>query len=271
MFSTDKPLKDPLFHYYAPLSEDFCGLLSIPHSGESVPKAFHPYLLDNPQAWQEDVDFKVHELVDIRALQEAGVAVMVSDIHRICVDLNRSPETAVLYWQNNTQGVPLVSSMPSPDEVNSFINQYHAPYFEMLKANLQELEKRKKGAITVIDLHSMPSSPTDYHKNKNPHQKSYREDFCLSDRRGITCDPQFIEFFRKLFEGESFSCGINDPYIGGYITEYVDRFRSNNIQIEINRRLYMDERTKKIYPDKVKTLESVLTHILLTGFKKFNS
>ncbi len=271
MFKSDKPHKSPLFDYYAPLSDDFRGLLSIPHSGEVVPEEFNEYLSGNIQDYKEDVDYKVNDLVDIKALQEAGVAVMVANIHRVCVDLNRSPEIAVLCWKNNTKGVELVKKSPSQETIAKLLNRYHAPYYEMMKANLQDLEKRKSGPVTMIDLHSMPSAPTAYHMKQNPNQKSYRSDFCVSDRKGLTCTPEFIDFFHQSLMKKKFESALNDPYIGGHVTEYVNGFRTNNIQIEINRRIYMDEVSKELIPSKVDHLRPLLTEVLIDGFIKFNS
>ena len=64
---------------------------------------------------------------------------------------------------------------------------------------------------------------------------------------------------------------LNDPYVGGFVTEYVDQFRTNNIQIEINRAVYMDESLKELVPDKVAHLRPLLTEVLIKGFKKFDS
>lgn len=271
MFELDKPHKSPLFDYYAPLSDEIRGLLSIPHSGETVPEAFNAFLSGDEKAYREDVDYKVNELVDIKSLQEAGVAVLVAHLHRVCVDLNRSPDIAVLCWKENTKGVKLVVNEPTPADIEKFLATYHKPYYEMLKANLQELEKRKKGLVSMIDLHSMPSAPTAYHMKQNPNQKSWRPDFCISDRKGVTATPDFINFFHESLTSKNFECSFNDPYVGGFVTEYVNQYRTNNIQIEINRRIYMDENTKELIPAKVDHLRPRLTESLIDGFLKFNS
>lgn len=271
MFKHDHPLKTPIFDYYAPLGTHYRGLLSIPHSGETIPKAFEGFLSGDVAAYREDVDFKVDELVDIRALQNAGVAVLVAHVHRICVDLNRAESNCVLFWKENTHGKRLVLKDPTPEETEGFIETYHRPYYEILKASLQDLEKRKKGPVSMVDLHSMPSRPTEYHMKQNPNQKMTRADFCVSDRRGVTCVPEFINFFAKELTNSGFSAAINDPYIGGFVTEYVDRFRTNNIQIEINRSIYMDEVKKELLTDKVSHLRPKLSEVLIKGFEQFDS
>jgi N-formylglutamate amidohydrolase len=271
MFSLDHPQKNPLFDFYTPLGSHYRGLLSIPHSGENIPSEFVRYLSGDQRAYKEDVDFKVNELVDIKKLQEAGIAVLVAHVHRVCIDLNRAESNCVLFWKDNTQGKKLVIQDPDLDETQAFIEKYHRPYFEILKAALQDLEKRKKGLVSMVDLHSMPSRPTEYHMKQNPNQKMHRADFCVSDRNGKTATPEFINFFKDQLVNAGHESSINDPYIGGYVTEYVDKFRTNNIQIEINRSIYMDETIKELIPFKVETLKPLLTDVLIKGFEAFDS
>ncbi len=271
MFSLTHPQKNPLFDFYAPLSQDFRGLISIPHSGEDIPSVFEKYLSGDLRAYKEDVDFKVNELIDIPVLQKAGIAVVVAHVHRICVDLNRAENNCVLFWKNNTQGKKLVTNDPNAEETQRFIETFHRPYFELLKSALNDLEKRKKSPVSMVDLHSMPSLPTEYHMKQNPNQKMTRPDFCVSDRNGKTCTPEFIQFFQQEFIRHGHETWPNDPYIGGFVTEFVDRFRTNNIQIEINRRIYMDEKTKELIASKVAYLKPILTDVLIAGFKCFDS
>jgi formiminoglutamase len=271
MFSLDHPQKNSLFDFYAPLGTKYRGLLSIPHSGESVPEAFKPFLSGDHSAYKEDVDFKVNELVDIEQLQKSGIAVLVAHVHRVCVDLNRSENQSILCWKENTQGKKLVVQEPTQEMVESFLEKYHRPYYHILKAAIQDLEKRKNGLVSMIDLHSMPSKPTAYHMKQNPNQKMHRPDFCVSDRKGKTAQAEFTQFFRDQLVHAGHESSLNDPYVGGYITEYVDQFRTNNIQIEINRSIYMDESTKQLISTKVELLKPRLTEILIKGFETFDT
>jgi N-formylglutamate amidohydrolase len=271
MFRLEHPVKSPLFDFHSPLGSTYRGLLSIPHSGETVPKEFEAFLSGNTLCYREDVDFKVNELVDIRALQKAGIAVLVAHVHRVCVDLNRAESNAVLFWKQNTKGEPLVINEPESNHIQTFIETYHRPYYEILKSAIRDLEKRKSGLVSMVDLHSMPSKPTAYHMKQNPNQKTHRPDFCLSDRKGKTCEPEFISFFQNALINRGHESTQNDPYVGGFVTEFVDQFRTNNIQIEINRNIYMDEGTKELVPSKVTHLKPLLTEVLIDGFKKFDS
>ncbi len=271
MFRLDHPQKNPIFDFYSPLGSQFRGLLSIPHSGENIPPEFLPFLSGNEKAYKEDVDFKVNELVDIPTLQQNGIAVLVAHVHRICVDLNRAESNCVLFWKENTKGEALVTQEPTSSEVQLFIEKYHRPYYEILRSAIQDLEKKKAAPVSMIDLHSMPSSPTAYHMKQNPNQKIHRPDFCVSDRKGKTCTPEFIRFFQQGLIAQGYEATQNDPYVGGYVTEYVDQFRTNNIQIEIKRSRYMDEATKTLDSKKVSSLRPHLTETLVKGFIQFDS
>jgi N-formylglutamate amidohydrolase len=271
MFSFDHPQKSPLFDYFAPTNNSFRGILSIPHSGLLIPDEFRQYLCADERTYLEDVDYKVDELVDIPQLQSNGVGVFLAHIHRVCVDLNRSENQSVLFWKENTHGKKMVERLPDVEMTNHFIQTYHRPYFEILKAALLDLEKKKSKPVSMIDLHSMPSSPTAYHLKQNPQQANTRADFFLSDRKGLTCHADFINYFHQQFLKRNFKSALNDPYVGGYITEYVNQFRTNNIQIEINRSIYMDESLKDLIPHKSNELKNHLTEILISGFIQFDS
>ncbi|MBL7664651.1 MAG: N-formylglutamate amidohydrolase [Bacteriovoracaceae bacterium] len=267
MFKHDGPDKNNLFTYYS-AHKKFIGILSIPHSGEDIPKEIAPYLTSDLKAHKEDVDYRVNDLVDIPTLQKHGIAVLVAHIHRVAVDLNRDANNCVLYWKKNTQGVPLVLQEPTPELKEQWITTYYRPYYEMMKGLISHLETLKNPA-SFVDLHSMPSRPTEYHLSINPNQKSERPDFCLSDRHGKTCAPEFIGHITQNLAKAGYVCTNNDPYVGGYITEYADKFKTNNIQIEIKRAIYMDEKKKELETHKVEKLKPILTKALIELFEKF--
>ncbi len=70
-----------------------------------------------------------------------------------------------------------------------------------------------------------------------------RADFVLGDRDGTTCDPAFTELARRTLAGMGYSVKVNDHYKGvelvrAYSNPKVGR---HSLQIEISKRLYMDE------------------------------
>lgn len=258
-----------IFDFYPP-QNNFIGIISIPHSGEIIPKEFDEYLIEDKIILSRDVDTAVDKLIDIKELNNNGIAVIKSNIHRICVDLNRSFEDCVLNWKKNSHGEKTVRKSLTLEEENLLALKYHAPYFEMLKSIINQLKKQYPKA-SFIDLHSMPSRATEYHLKITPNQSIIRPDFCLSDVNSITCEEVFIKTFQKELTYNYSKVTINDPYFGGFITRHInDLFPEiNNIQIEINRALYLNEENRQLI-NKAQDLKINLTRALLNSFNKFS-
>ena len=86
-----------------------------------------------------------------------------------------------------------------------------------------------------IDLHTMPSKALLNFK-KEP-------DIVLGDNFGKSCSIELISYFQNVFQENGFTVEVNNPYAGGFITRnYGNPSKGvHTIQIEINRKIYMDE------------------------------
>ncbi len=257
-----------VFQLYMPKDQPIRGLISIPHAGESFPEEFIPYLTSDKRALAEDVDFAVDQLVDIKRLVDNGVIVIVANVHRTCLDLNRHPDQACLNWVHNTQGTELVTTLPDDQLKHDLTVKYHTPYYNKLTELITTYSTSQR-KLPVIDLHSMPSKPTAHHLKQNPNQKKERADSCISDLRGKSCDPEYIDEVIKFLHANEVGAAKNDPYFGGYLTQYMNDLECNNIQIELNRKIYMDEVTRELLPVKVEKLRPILTELVLNIFTKF--
>ena len=72
----------------------------------------------------------------------------------------------------------------------------------------------------------------------------------LGDCHGAACAPSILEAARHFLAARGFSVALNAPYAGGFTTDhYGDPRRGRHaLQIEINRALYMDERSYRRKP-----------------------
>lgn len=256
------PSSGPIFEVY-PAKSDCIGILSIPHSGLWIPDEFKGYLCENELHQNQDVDFEVHQLVNIDELNQQGILVFKSNVHRICCDLNRSPETAILNWINNSHGEQIVIKEIDSDFREKLTAKYHLPYFSTIDSAIDNLPTK----VNLIDLHSMPSHPTDYHLAKNPDQAKTRPEFCLSDQFGKSCSEEFMKSCVELFSKHGFEAKVNEPYVGGHITQYFMDRPFHNIQIEIRRNLYMNESSFEL--KEITEFREKLTNILIEQFKRF--
>ncbi|MEZ5907906.1 MAG: N-formylglutamate amidohydrolase [Hyphomicrobiaceae bacterium] len=127
---------------------------------------------------------------------------------------------------------------PLPLEVGlTRIETLYKPFHRAL-AGLIEETQAAFGVAHLIDCHSMPSTSVGLHGGVRP-------DFVLGDRFGMSCDARLTRRVRDLLAGRGYEVVLNRPYAGGYITEHygAPRHGRHALQIEINRGLYLNERT----------------------------
>ncbi|MBS7805693.1 N-formylglutamate amidohydrolase [Rhizobiales bacterium TNE-4] len=117
------------------------------------------------------------------------------------------------------------------------IDGLYKPYHRALRQLLQD-QHRRFGLAILIDCHSMPS--TGAHR-----EEGQRADIVLGDRFGTSAAPFFVEQIEEALRSRGYRVGRNRPYAGGFITEHYGNPAQSvhAIQIEVNRGLYMDERS----------------------------
>jgi N-formylglutamate deformylase len=145
-----------------------------------------------------------------------------------------------LIWRLAQGGVPMYARPLPVAEVERRIALCYEPYHAAVAAAIDE-RHRAFGAVWHIDCHSMPAVGDVM--SDDPGRP--RADFVLGDRDGTTCAPEFTAFVARTLAGMGYEVAINDPYKG---VELVRRHgrpaeRRHSLQIEVNRRLYMDEGT----------------------------
>jgi N-formylglutamate deformylase len=145
-----------------------------------------------------------------------------------------------LVWRLARHGVPMYAQPLAVHDVQARIDRYYAPYHAVLDALLDE-RQRAFGTVWHINCHSMPAVG-DVHADDAGQP---RADFVLGDRDGTTCAPAFTRVVRDFLAGAGYSVAVNDPYKGVEIVRRHGRPHAgrHSLQIEINRRLYMDEDT----------------------------
>ncbi|MBO43617.1 MAG: N-formylglutamate amidohydrolase [Rhodospirillaceae bacterium] len=131
---------------------------------------------------------------------------------------------------------PLPSS-----QVHRRINKYWRPYHDCLRTSIEYIHQRF-GEVWHLNCHSMPSSrrPGVLHRGG-----CAQADFVLGDRDGTSCGQEFRVIVADTLQSLGYSVAINDPYKG---VELVRAYSNpaaarHSLQIEINRSLYMNERT----------------------------
>mgnify|MGYP001579772563 FL=1 len=119
---------------------------------------------------------------------------------------------------------------------------------------------KKFGKAYHLNCHSMRAVAG---KQSDDGEGSVRADFVLGDRDGTSCDPAFTEFVRATLAAMGYQVKVNDPYKGvELVRAYSDpKAGRHSLQIEINKRLYMDDATLQKAPG-FETLRNSLSGLL---------
>ena len=72
----------------------------------------------------------------------------------------------------------------------------------------------------------------------------------LGDRDGTTCAPEYTDFVASFLRGLGYEVRVNDGYKGVEIVRRQGRpaERRHSLQIEVDRALYMDQKTLEKLP-----------------------
>ncbi len=250
----------PPFRLHAARATPAPLVFDSPHSGSWFPDDFGHCVTEGELRSAEDC--YIHELYASAPLH--GAALLEATFARTYVDANRSeadvdPELIdgdwphpvagtlkgrlgqSLVWRNLSDGRPIYARKLSVAEMMRRIERFLRPYQHALRALLDDTHARH-GVVYHVNCHSMQSVGG---KMSQDGPGTRRPQIVLGDRDGTTCSPEFTALVRDALVEAGYEVRVNDPYKG---VELVRAFSAphagrHSLQIEINRSLYMDERT----------------------------
>jgi N-formylglutamate amidohydrolase len=251
-------------------------LLDSPHSGREFPADFDAAVSEFDL--RDGEDCYVDELY--LPATELGAPLLAARFARTYVDANRHrgdidlelieggrwPHDYVpsgkarigkaLVWRTLDDGRAIYSRRLRVDEVLGRIERFHAPYHAALR-ELIDATHARFGVVYHVDCHSMPAVGGTQGEGG---AGKPRADFVLGDRDGTSCDPAFTEFVRATLAAMGYEVKVNDPYKGVELVRAYSNPRAgrHSLQIEINKRLYMDEATRSKHAG-FETLQKNLT------------
>jgi N-formylglutamate amidohydrolase len=234
-------------------------VLASPHSGSEYPAEFLAASRLDPLALRRSEDSFVDEL--FAAAPRLGAPLLSARFPRAYVDVNR--EAYELDPAMFSDALPDFVNAGSPrvrmglgtiarivangeeiyarklrfDEARLRIEYLYHPYHRALR-RLVDTTEDAFGGYLLVDCHSMPSAASSS-------RVSDAADIVLGDCHGSACAPQIVEAACSFLSARGFAVALNAPYAGGFTTDYYGRPSAGRhaLQVEINRSLYMDERS----------------------------
>ncbi len=243
-------------------------VLDSPHSGVAYPADFG-HCLDAATLRRAE-DTHVEKLYDFS--MALGASWVEALFPRSYIDVNRSlveMDTSVLadawpgalaadaqalakvrlgkglIWRCTDDGTAIYNRHLTAAEVQARIEACWLPYHHALEQAI-EATHRRHGYCIHLNCHSMPAVA-------GSHATEFaglaHADFVVGDRDGTTASPQLSQKVCHFLRGLGYSVEYNHPYKG---VELVRRHSSpalhrHSIQLEVNRRLYMDEESLRLH------------------------
>jgi N-formylglutamate deformylase len=146
-----------------------------------------------------------------------------------------------LIWRMLDDGTPIYDHKLTQTQYLARVNQFWRPYHGKLKELLIRAHQQH-GLVVHINCHSMPSVAAEFGTDMPGIE---HPDIVLGDRDGSTASPSITTFLEQRFIELGYSVWVNKPYKGvELIRAYSNPSRQkHSIQLELNRKLYMNELT----------------------------
>ena len=233
-------------------------VFASPHSGRDYPVDFLAQARLDPVGLRRSEDCFVDDLfADAPA---HGAPLLAATFPRAFCDANREPweldpamfQDALPSWVNSASprvgaGLGTIARVVASGEAiyrdklcfaeaERRVRDCWQPFHDALVA-LIEQTRTGFGACLLIDCHSMPAHGCVGRGGASA------IDIVLGDAHGTACAARITRRIEQLFIGLGYTVRRNAPYAGGYITRHYGRPREavHALQIEVARRLYMDE------------------------------
>ena len=219
-------------------------LISMPHLGTTIPAELQRTYVPRALA-TEDTDWHLDRLYDF--VTELGASVLMPQVSRYVIDLNRPPDDAPMYpGASNTElcptrffnGDPLYQPGVEPDAAERLRRRdvYWQPYHQALATELQRLQT-VHGYALLWDAHSIRSQIPWLFEGRLPGLN-------LGTANGASADVAIADALVQACSGQSaVSHVLNGRFKGGYITRRYGAPAQgvHAVQLEMCQDLYMQE------------------------------
>lgn len=270
-------LSEPAYYLATPAQRSTSVVFASPHSGRDYPASFLKRVVLDASEIRSSEDAFVDQL--FAAVPDHGAPLLSARMPRAYLDLNRGPDeldAALIEGLRRRAHNPRIASglgvIPrvvangrqiyrgkiTLAEAHARIAGYWRPYHDRLQTLLDE-SNNGFGQAILIDCHSMPHEALE---NVGP-PGAPRPDVVLGDRFGATASGTIMEQVETAFSAAGLRVARNMPFAGAFIAQHYGRPARGQhaIQVEIDRALYMDEKTLKPH-DGFSGFKTVLNEVI---------
>ena len=220
----------------------------VPHSSTYIPPELRATIVLDDNKLQKELlvltDWYADELfsgvIDCRGIS------FISNISRLIVDFERFEDDekesmakkgmGVIY--KKTSAGKVLRQYLTLIERELLLDRFYRPYNKAFEEEVQKLLDRFDTCL-ILDCHSFPFHPLPYEK-----QNLKRPDICIGTDPFHTPE-RLIEKIEDYFHEHKWTTFHNEPFSGTYVPLkfFGTDTRVSSVMIEVNRRMYMNEKT----------------------------
>lgn len=237
-------------------------VLDSPHSGEARPEGFAPavpfsQVLDAADSYVDDLFSAAPDhgapllkalfpraFLDVnRSLQDIDLELVSGDWPHARRDSGVALRGMGLIWRYAWGKEPMYAAPLGVAETEARIARYYQPYHATLAELIGAMFARFR-CVYHLDCHSMASQG---HGFSSDAPGARRADFVIGDLMGTSAEPEYCAVIAETLRKEGYEVAMNVPFRGAELVEaYAAPAQGrHSVQLEINRRLYMNEQTRE--------------------------
>lgn len=241
------------FSVLEPSQGESAVVVEVPHAGLSASPEELATLSAPASALARDADLYVDELY--ADAPGEGATLIFSHVSRYICDLNRSVQdldalAAVggrapsaphgVVWRSTTDGAPALFRPLDTATLQRRLTEIYQPYHDVL-GRLLARKRERFGFAILLCGHSMPSRG----RPDQLGQCAERADVVPGSRGDTSATRAVVQAPEEIAAQFGLSVAHDEPYRGGFSTAHYGRpgAHVHAVQIELARRLYMDELT----------------------------
>ncbi|MBN2087599.1 N-formylglutamate amidohydrolase [Candidatus Peregrinibacteria bacterium] len=238
------------------VAEKYPILITAPHCSTFIPVDLRKMMTLSDAQIRRNCDPYTDLIFDVPKAH-----VIKARISRLVTDLNRAPDDIEMEYKLSNDGVvvsvdldgnPIYKSIPPIEKVLERVQKYHDSFHD-------KIDEIKPNIQFLIDGHSLRSKAP----NTRVDAGNERADIVLGNRDFTTCSRNMTQKIMNFFQDRGFSVEVNKPYKGRYLIGYhCSRRTLPGIQIEVNEKLYMNEKTRRPYKQKIQDLNRIMIRLV---------
>jgi N-formylglutamate amidohydrolase len=225
--------------------------LHVPHDSTDIPEAVRgQFVLDVAHLEREIRAMTDHHTYSLFGADTLPAYAVRASVSRLVVDVERFEDDAAepmahrgmgVIYSLGSQGQRLRRDL-APQEREALLARYYRPHHALLdEAVTQALDVH--GRCLVLDCHSFPSTALSYEYAGLSTPPRARPDICIGTD-GFHTPAALERAFVAAFSGAGWSVAVNDPFAGALVpASRLQRDpRVTAVMVEVNRKLYLDEK-----------------------------